>query len=66
MKTTLATRPLPPGIRPRRELALTVHHLFDDLSGTHVALQPALTGGAERAGHTASGLTETHIVTRSG
>ena len=31
-------------------------HLLDDLGGGHVALQPALAGGAERAGHAAAGL----------
>ena len=30
--------------------------LLDDLGGRHVALQPALAGGAERAGHAAAGL----------
>ena len=30
--------------------------LLDDLGGGHVAVQPALAGGAERAGHAASGL----------
>ena len=30
--------------------------LLDDLGGRHVALQPALAGGAERAGHAAPGL----------
>ena len=38
------------------QLPLTVDDLLDDLGGAHVALQPALAGGAEGAGHPAAGL----------
>jgi hypothetical protein len=56
MKTTLgdparAARHLATGQRPGAG-----DDLLDDLGGAHVALQAALTGGAERAGHAAAGL----------
>ena len=56
MKTTLETRPgaaghLVAGQRPRAG-----DDLLDDLGGGHVALEAALAGRAERAGHAAAGL----------
>ena len=61
MKTTLPTQPAPPGICPRRSFRAPSIDLFDDLSGTHVALQAGLPCGAERAGHAASRLAgDTH------
>ena len=56
MNTTLETRPGPPGHLVACERARPATHLLDDLGGRHVALQSALPGGAERAGHPAAGL----------
>ena len=56
MNTTLETRPGPPGTSPRASDRAPATHLLDDLGGGHVALEPALAGGAERAGHAAAGL----------
>jgi hypothetical protein len=55
MKTTLLTRPGPPGTSPRHG-ARARDDLLDDLGGRHVALETTLAGGAERAGHAAAGL----------
>ena len=56
MKTTLETRPGPPGHLAAGQRAGAGDDLLDDLGGRHVALQAALAGGAERAGHAAAGL----------
>ena len=46
----------PTGHLVARERSGTGHDLLDDLGRGHVALQPALAGGAERAGHAAARL----------
>ena len=56
MKTMLFRRPVAPDHGPRGELLVGGEHLRDDLGLRQVALQPALAGGAERAGHAAAGL----------
>ena len=56
MKTTLLIRPGPPGHAAPGHPAGAVDDLLHDLGRAEVALQTALTGGAERAGHPAAGL----------
>ena len=56
MNTTLETRPGPPGHLAAGQGPGAGDDLLDDLGGGHVALQPALPGRAERAGHAAAGL----------
>ena len=57
MKTTLLTRAGAARRRsPRRQRAGCRDHLLHDLGGGHVAGQPRLAGGAERAVHAAAGL----------
>ena len=55
MNTTLDSRP-GPASAPPRAARRGQHDLVDDLGRGQVAGQPALAGGAERAGHAAAGL----------
>ena len=55
MNTTLDSRVGSPE-RPVAGGGRGLPNLVDDLAGGQVALQPALAGGAERAGHPAAGL----------
>ena len=51
-----ATGDVAGGSSPRRRRRAARHDLLDDLGGRHVAGQPLLAGGAERAVHAAAGL----------